>query len=56
MVHCGLFFPSVNFLIHVLVIIINKVCNKDICDFKSQLLYIMSDKIRVWLNITIEKV
>lgn len=26
---------------------ITKVCNKDVCDFKSKLIYIMGDKIRV---------
>lgn len=31
-----------------------EVCNKGICDIKSQLLYIMSDKIRVWLTIMIQ--
>lgn len=33
---------------------ISKVCNKDICDFKSQLLYIMGDKKRFQLTIMIE--
>lgn len=26
---------------------ITKVCNKDVCDFKSKLIHIMGDKIRV---------
>lgn len=33
---------------------ITKVCNKDVCDFKSKLIYIMGDKIRVWLTIMIQ--
>lgn len=33
---------------------ITKLCNKDICDFQSKSIYIMGDKVTVWLIIVIQ--
>lgn len=48
-------FLSVHILIsHDYVTFITKLNNKDICDFHSKSIYIMGDKITVWLIIVIQ--